>query len=458
MAKKFELKTKLTVDDKLSPGLKRAQRQAKRIMSSIVGASARATKSLVRMGTVGVAAAAAGVTKITLDYAAYADELNKFSKAAGLSVEATQELDFAADHLGVSQDTLRKGIEKLEKRIGLARVGTGAMITTMRKASPALLEALKGAENTSDAFDLMIGAIDKMPDAAAKIAIADAAFGLSGPKLVRMAEEGVKGLRSYRREAHKYNLVTGEQADQASDFVDAMTDTKKALGGVSRAIGSNILPAMKPYLEKLEEWLVLNDEIIGQAVGDVVVRFAEAIQDVDFGNVTTSLGHLATVVLAVGDAIGHLSNMGQIIQQAQFDAAGFLERLDLANEDINDSIARRVSAEARHARQAMESLGQRTISTLGLSTFGESMSLRARHRAEEASAASEAANFASTRAAVGRARASSRAIELQRGAGNIAEVTVRVLSDGPAVRTEAPKAKGGVNLNVKTGRRFGGSP
>lgn len=276
MAKRdLALKTRLTVDDDLTPAMKRLERRAKRTFRAIGKSSIRATKSLAKIGTVGAVAAAAGIAKLTLDYAKQADELSKFSRQVKVSVEGLQELGFAAERTGMGNEILRKSLEKLNRNIGDARQGQGEMVTILKKAAPALLGELKATTSTEQAFRLMANALNEIPDAANRASLAQAVFGRAGQKVIRITEGGTGALDAYAEEARRYGLITTAQAQAAEVFVDEQENLKTALMGVRNEIGGPLLKAITPYIERLKEWVVANKSL----VADKVVKFATELVD-----------------------------------------------------------------------------------------------------------------------------------------------------------------------------------
>jgi hypothetical protein len=453
MAKKFEVKTKLTVDDKLSPGLRRAQRIAKRTMSSISSASKRAAGSLARIGVVGAAAAAAGITKLTLDYAKAGDELAKFSKQTGESVTDIQELDFAAQHAGLSSDEMRKAIEDLSKRVGEARAGTGTLVTMLKKASPALLKELKATKSASEAFDLMVGSIAKLEDPMDKAALANAAFGRVGKRVIRIAEGGAKAFKDSRKEAHKYNLITAEQARQAEKFTDQLQDTKFALGGVARSIGSTLLPVATPYLKKLEKWVLENDKLIAQNVSENVAKLASAIEGADWDAIAESIGEVSSAVLWLSKNLS-VSLVGAFTAtQAALAGHPLIATLltvgtavSMINDSLNDVTPAREVIKSGSIRQkaveafsggAIASFDRPEISPANFRTIGEAQAASLRHQDTIASI-----------------RRQQQVAGFQPPGQSESRVVLEIQGDTSAVRVKS--VKGDVPTSVETGHRFGG--
>ena len=314
---KFTFFARIKADDELTPALTRLRRRANRTFRAIGRSSGRAAKSIAKIGTVGAAAAAAGLAKLTLDYAKQADELAKFSKQTQFGVESLQELEFAAERAGVGAETMRKAIEKLSKNVGDAKADTGTLKTILDKTSPSLLEAAKNTTDTEQALMLFLGAIRELPDASQKAALANAAFGRSGLKVIRLADDGADALEAYREEARRYGLITAAQAAAAENFANEQTNLTASLVGLRNEIGGELLPVLTPYVKRLKEWVVANRGLISSQIVDTVKGLADGIASVDWSNVISQTGalfdNLGLVVGALADVVKFMTSIDDMV-------------------------------------------------------------------------------------------------------------------------------------------------
>lgn len=157
---------------KLARGLRDAASAAGRLGSRLAGV-------IGPLGAIGGAASIAGLGKIVTDFATGADETSKFARQVGLSTEALQEYQYAADRQGVSQQVFNASLVAFSKRLGELRAGTGGLHTMLKKVNPAFAEQLKNAESTEEAFGLMMKALSNIEDPQRRAALAAAAFSRS---------------------------------------------------------------------------------------------------------------------------------------------------------------------------------------------------------------------------------------------------------------------------------------
>jgi len=290
-------------------GVDRFSGPAKSISRQIRGLGAAAGGLTRRFGGVagaltgvGFAASAAGVLASIKSYASAGDELGKFSRQAGLTVEALQELKFAAERSGVSQGVFNSSLVALNKRLGELKAGSGSLKSFLDRASPALRDQLLAAKSTEEAFELLVAAMAKIEDPSKRNALAAAAFSRSGVAMTRMAENGVGGLRSLREEARRLGFVIDEEAAaEAERFQDDLTGLQRVLLGVRNVIGSALLPVIRPLIVSLTEWGIANREVIASGVVEFVQNLVAAGQGV--GRFVEAIGGIANALIGVGAAL-----------------------------------------------------------------------------------------------------------------------------------------------------------
>ena len=202
----------------------------------------------------------------------------------GLTSEALQELRFAADRQGISNEEFTKSIQQMNKFVGQARVNTGALYSILQKSNPALLEQLKTVDSSEQAFDLLVHQIDKMPNQLDKAALANAAFGRSGQAFLIMAENGVKGIQDLREEARKYgNVISGEAAAASEKFVDSMTNLKSSLMAVRNRALLPLLDKLQPLIQKAADWVAVNQDMINLKIEKTFNVIGKAVKIVSRG-------------------------------------------------------------------------------------------------------------------------------------------------------------------------------
>lgn len=206
------------------------------------------------------------------------DEAAKTAKRIGLSAEALQEFQFAADRSGVAPAALSKSFEKLNKNVGDLQSGTGSLHTMLQRNNPALHQQLKLVKNNEEAFTLISEAIRKAPNDLQRMSLAQAAFGRSGSEMINLLLEGKDGIAALRAEAVKYGgVMSNEAAAAAEKFVDAQTNMQFALRGLKMMVAVELMPQLQALIEKVTAWTTNNKELIKSKVAEWAGKISDAI-------------------------------------------------------------------------------------------------------------------------------------------------------------------------------------
>lgn len=219
------------------------------------------------------------------------DKLAKLADRLGLSVDALSQLRFAAGQSGTDTGKFDSALEGLSKRLGEAKAGTGSLYTFLKKSNPALLEQMKAAEGTEQAFMLMTGAIATAKEPSEKAALAAAAFGRSGQSIITMAAAGSDGIDALRKESFELTGSLEESARKSEKVADAFGRVSEATKGVKATIVAGLAPALLSISAKMKTFFVGNREAIakwaknfGEKLPGYVEQFTGALKElVDFG-------------------------------------------------------------------------------------------------------------------------------------------------------------------------------
>lgn len=293
------VKARIGLDDKFS-GPAKAIKEAvgKDIVGPLkdIGQAGRdisSTISLVKK--LGIAAEGAKAVELAGSLLDNTSELKKFSDQIKLSVEELQELEYAAKDSNIGSDTFRGGIREFVQRMGELKAGEGTLKGFLDNVSPKLRDQLKAAKGTSEQFEIMLAAINQLKDPDKAAALTDAAFGGEGELFIRLARQGVRGLRDLRAEARENGLVSSEAAEKAEEMADNIEKVKGAAEGLAMELGSGLLPLIAPVVQKSLEWIRANRSFIRQGIDVVLTKIGEAADSIDFDKVIKVVSDLVTI-------------------------------------------------------------------------------------------------------------------------------------------------------------------
>lgn len=227
----------------------------------------------------GIFAAGAGIAATAINkVAGAADNLAKRTRAIQFPIEEFQEWSFVAQQSGFSDGEFEKGIGNFTKVLGEAKAGAGALTSILKKSNPELLEQLKNANNSAEGFETFVAGLRGIEDASVRAAVARAAFGRSGLKLLNITEQNTEALAALRKEARANGVITADQAANAEAFNDSVGSLTASLMSMLNEAILPMLPEITEMIKGWREWAIENRELIATKIQDFMRMMIEGIK------------------------------------------------------------------------------------------------------------------------------------------------------------------------------------
>lgn len=295
-------------------------------------------------GIIGTLAGTGGIGLLVKNALATADTLVKVADAAGVSTAFLQEMRFAATQSGLSVEQFDAALTGLTKRVGELRSGKGDLLAMLKKLEPALLQQVRTAGTTEQAYNLITAAADKFSNASERNAFLAAAFGrTTGVVMANLVKDQAK----LRQAARDMGLVFDEamirKAEAAGDKIAALYAMLSARVTVAILDNAGAIERLAEGLTKLAMVLVNNAQTFGSAMGAGILGFL-------FGGPAGALaGAGAATVLS------ELDRINTLLAERAKQTASIVERLQEVNaqlEAIDNRTARNVGPTRRAALEA----------------------------------------------------------------------------------------------------------
>lgn len=286
-------------------------------------------QTLVLAGSFAAVAAAVveaekALISLTIESAAYADEILTQSVVTGLSAEALQEYQYAAELVDVSLDTLTSSQSKMIRSMDAARRGSKEQAKAFDKLGIGVQNADGTLRDAQEVFGDVIDALGAISNETERDAIAMTIFGRSARNLNPLIKAGSDGLRELTQEAHDVGYVMGEEA---LDALGAVDDQLQRMNRSGEALKNQIAVGMAPAVENLMKkgtdlFVRLQEAAEGSGILEVfgalldVVSALEPLFDVLFGTAEDGVPVLQTLALALGvlaDALTIVANTVAIV-------------------------------------------------------------------------------------------------------------------------------------------------
>lgn len=310
-----------TAADKLDATIEDAGNTAEKSTGKFEGfgkALANAAKAGIAAFTGAVAGAVTGLTKASVDAAAYADEMITLSSVTGMSKESLQAYSYAADLVDVSMETLTGSMAKNIKSMSSAQKGTGAAAEAYAKLGVAVTDSQGNLRDGETVYWEAIDALGKMEEGAARDALAMQLFGKSAQDLNPLIAQGSEGINELTEEAKAMGAVLSD--DQLADlgsFDDSIQRLTQGAGAAKRALGLVLLPELQTLadegvsllgqftsglIEANGDWSKIS-EVIGSTVGSLANTLLQQLPNI------ISVG--TSMITAIGSAI--VDNLPMIV-------------------------------------------------------------------------------------------------------------------------------------------------
>lgn len=216
--------------------------------------------------------------KITKGFGEKADELAKFERQTGMSVENLQKIRHSAALAGVEFDDVNNAIEQFSVRLGRAKYNAGAMWEILRKGHHELVTELTGMALRPEfagnpgalIYAQFVRAMEMMSaesDKSERAKLANAFF--ERYRMARMASEFERPLGptvlatpfelAIAEKAH-LGIVRSAATKEAEDYVDHMTRIFAGLEGIYNKAGSRAIEHLKKTADETHTALFKNQD------------------------------------------------------------------------------------------------------------------------------------------------------------------------------------------------------
>ena len=257
----------------------------------------------------------------TMDAAAYSDELLTQSSVTGLSTEKLQELNYAAELVDTSVDTITGSMTKNLKAMDSAREGTGAAAEAYAKLGVSVTNADGSLRDQEEVYWEVIDALGNVSNETERDALAMDILGKSAKELNPLIEAGSDTMAALAEEAHETGYVMSDEMLGAfGEFDDQMQRLNNGTTAAKNALGMVLLPTLGDLAgdgtDLLNEFTnaVLDSEGDIDKLGDVVGNMIPKVMNMITKNLPKIVGLISKIVPQLVKAL--VDNLPQILDAA----------------------------------------------------------------------------------------------------------------------------------------------
>lgn len=270
-----------------------------------------------------------GLAKTTADYT---DAVDENAATVGMSAQAYQELTYAMQQSGLTQEDNLRMLGRVNQRLGFARQGNEKYRKSIETMGLSLGDLDAGLISTDEAFMAMIEHLSGMSNGQEQAALAGDFFGtMLSRRMMPMIRDGASSVEELRDRAYDLGLVMDDVAvAKGALFNDTMDDMSFTAKGLGRIFGTeiqapliNIARYITDVMAGFGEWLRENPKLVRQ-----IIVWGGAIAGV-LGVLVT----LGTTLVITGKIIGALGTVMGILTSKPFLIIAALGLLWLAWEN-----------------------------------------------------------------------------------------------------------------------------
>jgi hypothetical protein len=263
-------------------------------------------------GFMAAASAAANAATAIVDYslklAGTIDETAKLAQRTGISIEALQGLQVAADLAGVTN--LEGALQKVSVVLGDAAAGSATAQKALSNIGLSVDSLL--SLSPEDQFRAIAASISRIPTAAGQAAAAVDLFGRAGVELLPLFASNLEAIEA---RAKRLGIVlSGSQTAAIEEMNDALSLVRKTFDGIIGQVTANLAPVVTALAEELLGFVESFNSFGGQGgtgianvITEGLLSFAEFLAAVfdsflsEFGSFVVSLETVAEVFRVTGN-------------------------------------------------------------------------------------------------------------------------------------------------------------
>lgn len=261
----------------------------------------------LRTGALYVAGTATAAVLLLKRLSGLGDQAVNTAQRVGMTVEAVQRLNFAAEQNGSNAGEMSDGLKFINRNAVAAATGSQEAATWFRRAGISVKDANGKIKPTGQLLGELADRFEKMPDGPKKTALAMGILGRSGESLIPTLNLGRKGIEELAKKAEWLGIVMDKTTAQGlDDLGDNMDDVGRATRGVFIAAIKPLLPMLNALVKSITAWLVANRALIAGKLGEFIKGVAEVLPDVWEGIkiVATGIGWLLRLVHNIAQLFG----------------------------------------------------------------------------------------------------------------------------------------------------------
>ena len=298
----------------------------------------------------GIGAIASAFIKCSVDVAKFADDLENLSSTTGIATDDLQKLQYAADFVDVSLDTMTGSMTKLTQTMSKARDGSKESEEAFKKLHIRITDSRGALRDSNDVFYETIDKLGKIKNETERDALAMKIFGKSAKELNPLIEAGSKKLKELGIEAENLGVIMGEEdIEKASAFNDALESLDKTTDSLKNSLGMALVPILTSLFEALSKIpveVLKTIVVLASAIASIllIVKAIKSVTDTGkaitgfFKNFDLAANKTTLIIIGVVAALIALATIIAVIMGKSDDLSKSMNAIGQSTQSLTNSV------------------------------------------------------------------------------------------------------------------------
>lgn len=298
----------------------------------------------------GIGAIATAFVKCSKDVATFADDLLTLSAQTGIATDELQKMQYAADFVDVSVETMTGSMNKLTRTMSSARDGSKDASEAFKKLHIRITDGQGALRDSNDVFYETIDRLGQIKNETERDALAMKIFGKSAQELNPLIKAGSDRLKELGVEAENLGVILGEEdLEKAGQFNDALDRMGKVADGLKNSLGLALLPVLTSLFEALSKIpveVLKTIVIIASAVASIllIVKAIKSVTDTGkaitgfFKNFDLAANKTTLIIIGVVAALIALATIIAVIMGKSDDLSKSMAAIGNSTQELTKTV------------------------------------------------------------------------------------------------------------------------
>jgi hypothetical protein len=293
-----------------------AEKRAKSLQTNMAGIGSSISKigGALALGAVaGGVAVLGGMAKSAFELGS---SLTEAAAKVGVTVEALQEMRFAATQNGISIETMDGSLNKMTKTLGELSLGNKTVAANFKELGLSARDFV--GLTPTESFAKIADALKGIESETERAALGNKLFGRSYAELKPLVDLGAAGINAAAAEKRKDGVISTEQAAKLDDLADGWDKLKDRV-----MVASAQFIANRAGSASASEGM----RLLSQNITNLIGRFESLLKIIDKANLARAqFNKNAAIGLAINPVTGNLPGMKEYAQGVINDSNQVIQR------------------------------------------------------------------------------------------------------------------------------------